>query len=270
MPGLGWIPDPDKAPGQPPDWDAGELLGADPVPLRASCRDLIVEVLNQGGMSSCVAHAGLQIIRADHVRQGHADPPLGSRHWAYFMARAMHNATGEDEGTYLRALFEALNRMGFPAEEHWPYRFDELDGKPRWSLMPPTNAFRMAQDQKAPVEYRKIRAAGYDRVEAVKRAIARRKCVAFGTTVSQDFVRGDFADDDIADPPGAGDRIAGGHAMVAAEYDGDFFQGPNSWGPRWWLDGWFRMSADYIASSLSRDFWIVEHAPIFSEAEVPA
>lgn len=266
--GFGWLPDPPKAPGELADWDADIWVGEDPVPGSASNRSLIVEVLNQGSAPSCVAHAVMQIIRAEHVRQGHKNSPLGSRFWAWMFSRAMHGAIDVWSGTYIRSMFEALNRMGFPSEAWWPYVFDDVGGKPRWRAMPSSNAFRMAHDQKAPVEYRRIRESGYERVDAVKRALARRKCVAFGTDVSERFVQGNYTDNETADPPGPHDQIVGGHAMVLAEFEGDKFLGPNSWGTDYWLDGWFRMSADYIASPLSRDFWLVEQVPIFSELEV--
>jgi hypothetical protein len=266
--GLGWIPDPEKLPGQAPDWDAAEVLGADPVPERADNRDLSM-LLDQGPAPSCVAHAVLQIVRMDHVRQGHLDAPLGSRLWAWLFSRAMHDAVAIWGGTYIRAMCEALNRQGLPAEQFWPYLFDEVDGVERWRAMPSGKAHQMAHDQKQVLVYRRIREAGYDRVDAVKRALARRKGVAWGTQVTREFVRGRFSDNHVADPPVPGDDVAGGHAMALDFFEGDEFEGWQSYGPEYWLDGRYRVSADYLASSLSRDFWIVEQAPIFSELEVP-
>lgn len=266
--GLGWIPDPKKAKGEKPDFDAAEVLGADPIPARADNSDLSI-ILDQGGAPSCVVHAAMQIIRMEHVRQGHVDAPLGSRLWGWMFSRAMHGAISVWGGTYGRTMFEALNRMGFPQERWWPYKFDLVDGVERWRAMPSGMAFRYAQDQRAPVIYRRIQEAGYERVDSVKRALARRKGVLWGTNVTSRFVRGEYGPDDAADPPGAGEDLAGGHCMALDQYEGDLFGGPQTYGRDYWLHGRYRVTADYIAAACSRDFWIVEQVPIFSELEVP-
>lgn len=259
------MPDPPKAADESPDWDAAPWLGEDPIPISASARELIVSVLSQGSAPSCVAHAVAQMIRAEHVRQGHVDAPLLSRMWAWVLSRAMHGAMLDWSGTYIRTMLDMFTRLGFPQEKFWPYLFDDVGDKPRWQVMPGGNAFRMAHDQSKLIEFRRLKGSGYERVDLVKRAIARGRCVAFGTQVTREFCRGNYSDNHVCDPPTAGESIAGGHALLAAEFEHDVFMGPNSWDDDWWLDGWFRMSAEYIASPLSRDFWIVEQLPVFSE-----
>lgn len=268
--GLGWIPDPDKVPGQPPDWDAAEVLGDEPILERADNTDL-TDLIVQGRAPSCVAHAVLQILRADHRLQGHLNAPLGSRLWAWLFSRALHGAIEKWGGTYIRTMCEALNRVGIPQEDYWPYLplEEEVDGVPRWRAFPSSQAWRLAQDQKKVLVYRRIRESGYERVDAVKRALGRRKCVAWGTQVSRRFVRGNYTDNESADPPGPSDDILGGHAMALDLFEKDNFEGPQTYGDDYWLDGRYRVTAEYIASPLSRDFWIVEQAPIFSELEVP-
>ena len=261
MPGLGWLPDPAKEPDEKPDWDAGELLGAATYPLEHSAARLIRSILNQGPLSSCVANAGFQAIRADHVRQGIENPILGSRQFGYHLARAIHGATLEDRGTYIRLFFEALNKFGFPPEEAWPYLFDTIKGKPRWATMPSTDAFRLAFDQKSPVAYRRIFETGTARVDAVKRAISNDRCVVFGTHITDDFVRSILDFTKPISPPESDEPIAGGHAMVLCRYTANSIGGPNSWGETWGADGWFDMAPEYIAWDGSKDFWIVENSP---------
>lgn len=261
--GTGWLPDPPKAKGAKPDHLASELLGTSPILDAATSRRHILGLLNQDRANSCVANAGFQAIRADQHRQGVSHPKLGSRWWGYWLARAQHGAQHEDLGTYLRAFFFAMNKFGFPPEEAWPYLFDEVEGGPRWSAMPSSDVFRLAFDQRRPLAYKRITEVGYDRVDAVKRAIMQERVVCWGARLDDrwyDF-RGGYALD-VAIPS----RIVGGHAMVAAEYVGDEILGPNTWGGNWGEHGWYRCTADLVAHPSSGDFWIVESAPLFTEA----
>ena len=264
---LGCLPDPAKGPGEKPDRDALGLLGAEPVPESASARHNFGQRLLQGGYNSCVANAGMDLLRADQIRQG-ADPehvPLGSRWFGYYAARATHGATHLDEGTYWRAFFVGVARLGFPPESAWPYLDDLVDGKPRWSAMPSGDAFRLAFDQRARLElaYYSISGTGEERVLGFKRAIARGRGVGFGTEVSYDFVR-DVLPEPIL-PPRDGDAIAGGHAMNAVAYDASGVWVRNTW--RWGdSNGERKLSWDYIRDWRTRDIRVVETAPLFPGA----
>ena len=257
---FGYLPDPPKKEGEAPDWSAEEVLGAEPLPEECNNDDLILSVFGQGSLNSCVAQAGIQLIRACHVAMGVEDPEPGSRFWGWYLARAQHHAEKENSGTYIRALFDALNKLGLPPESVWPYLDELLRGQPRWSLMPPTRAFQLAFDQRTPVEYRRIESVGDARIEAIQRANNGRRCVMFGTGVTRAFVRGDF---EIADRPGDNEVIVGGHAMLIVGYNKRGPRGVNSWTENWNDEGFFQMTWDYMSWEGTQDLWIADHVPYF-------
>lgn len=259
MRSLGWQADPRKRPNEVPDKDASGLLGATtPLPKSASCRDLIVSVLDQGSLSSCVANATMQAIRASHVKQGAKSPKLGSRLFAYFNSRLYDGHTGRDQGTYIRTCFQSLNKFGFPNEEAWPYNEAQVNRVPK------TAAYHAAFDQRSPTEYHRIYSSGDERIAEIKRAIAERYCVVFGTPVSNDFCNNNLGDGPI-DPP-IGKAIAGGHAMCVVGYNGDTFTIVNSWGTNWGQSGYCEFSADYLSWWQTADLWICQRAPLVSVA----
>lgn len=253
---LGYRPDqPDGH-----DLSAWEVLrAAPPPPPSASLREHVVEVLDQGDASSCTSHAIMQAIRIAHRRAGAALPPLGSRLFGYYLSRAVHHETGQDAGTFLRTFFQALNRFGFCQESAWPYA-DTLDAVTK---MPSSSAFRAAFDQRSPTVYRRISTEGATRIMDIKRAIASGYAVCFGTDIAVDFFE-DKGEEPILPPNGM--AIAGGHAMVVTGYDpGDVFDVVNSWGAAWGREGYCRFSSDYLAWGKTRDLWLVEKAPEYSE-----
>lgn len=262
---LGYLPDPPKD----TDFDFAEL-GLTAIPAEATLRPFVIDVLDQGNLGSCVANAGLQAVRMSHVRQLIAQvtspeaaamlqqnpPALGSRLMAYYLARATHHMTGVDSGTYLRALFEILNKFGFCPEEVWPYIIAEF------TRMPPTRAIRAAFDQKSPTTYRRIFSESYERVDDVKRALAAGYPVCFGTDVNRDFVNDNF-DPSVPYDPSKG-QIEGGHAMLWSGYKNDDFDTLNSWSIRFGVGGYFVAKAELVVAA--RDLWVVEYAPRYSEA----
>lgn len=287
--GLGHLPDLPKAKGQKADFDFDRLgLSAGP-PDKASARHLVASVLNQKSLGSCVAHAGFQAIRASHIKQfveegsplleAQARARLGSRLAGYFFARAANHVSKYDSGTHMRSFFEVLNTFGFCSEEHWPYtddgrgarlvngiwQFDDELDPLRFApflQMPNTAAIDAGFDQRSPTLYHRIFDTGYDRVDAIKAAVANEYLVVFGTNVSQKIF-GWIAGDSPLDPP-VGETIQGGHAMTIAEYDEESPWIVNSWGSGYGDEGWLRLSWDYIAWDETRDLWIVENAPLYS------
>lgn len=256
--GLGYKPDPPKLPGQTPDRDARDKLRAAPIPYRASNRHLVLSVLDQGSIGSCVANAVMQAVRASQVRRGAANPELGSRLWTYYLARASHNEQNEDNGTFIRAAFGALVSLGFPPESAFPYS----DAPGSFRVPPPPGVMTAAYDQRAPTEYHRIFETGRARVDTVKMALSQGFLVCFGSPVSIAFCEGDLGDKPVMPP--INEPIAGGHAQVLVGYTGDDFEALNSWGPSWGRGGYWDMSADYVAWGETQDLWVCESAPPFS------
>jgi C1A family cysteine protease len=253
---CGFLPDPPKAEGERPDFDAGVLVArATPSPPSHDLMPLVVEVLDQGGLGSCVAQAATQAIRMrDRAALGPASvPPLGSRLFAYYASRAHHHAQAYDTGTNYRSMFSGLARFGLPPESTWPYDDSARPGA-RFAKMPATDAFRLAADARRRIEYLRVYDAGYARVEVVKSAIAAGHPVCFGLDVTEAFM--DEAFDPTAPLPPLDGTPVGGHAMLLAGYDGDSFRCLNSWGRSWADGGTCLLSADLVIAQ-ARDLWIV-------------
>lgn len=252
--GLGWKPDRYS----PNDRDAApRLRAASPPPPAWSNDRLIVDVLDQGPVGSCVANAWMQAVRGSHVAQGVANPRLGSRLFTYYNARAYSGEQHVDEGTYLRDAARALNRFGFCPETSWPYGTAVVNTMPTWE------AYRAGADQRQPTVYAKIPSVGRARLDDIKRALAAGHLVVFGTAVSEAFCRNELGTGPIPAPTGI--PIAGGHALCCAGYDGDTFNVVNSWGTGWGNQGWFEMSGEWMMWDQTNDIWIVEQSPRYSE-----
>lgn len=261
--GLGYLPDPTLL--APTDWRASELLGSRPVPSSADNSDLVPDILNQGALGSCTANAAAYAIRASMLLRGAPSPAFPSRLFLYYLARSTHGAANIDSGSHLRAVFSVANQFGFPPESEWDYT-DASEPDARAFKMPSHKAFRAAYDQHEPTEYRRIYESGYDRIDAIKRALAQRHLVVYGTDVSRSFQAGMlWYGHEVYGPP-VGEPIVGGHAMCLTGFNGDTFSGPNSWGTDWNAGGWYKVSADYLAWEKTRDLWIVRYAPTWGDS----
>lgn len=228
-------------------------------------RGLILGVLDQGHLGSCVFNAVTQVLRASHVKQGVANPELASRLALYYLARATVGESDVDAGSHIRLAFQTINRFGFCPESAWPY----TDEGVMWKTPPSKDTYRRSFDQKAmgPTPYFRIYDEGDARITAIMQALAAGRPVAFGTDVSDAFCANDFGVVPVGIPTGT---IAGGHAMTIVDYDrrsgSTVFDVVNSWGTGWGAGGFFRARPEYLAWDESRDFWFAEAAPYYSEA----
>jgi len=258
---LGYHPDkPDDR-----DQSADELLAAAvSVPDEGSLAKYVIRVLNQANIGSCVANAGSQGVRMSQVRQMMAagvekpSPPLASRLFGYFNARAYHEATAIDDGTFIRYFFKSLNKYGFCPESEWPYDTS------RFAELPDQSVYRRAFDQKDPTDYYRITGSGEDRLSAIRKAISLGHPVVFGTIVSKDFTMGRGVRDLIG-PTLDADQHAGGHAMLVEGYSPGGFTILNSWGDGFADHGRVRFSEDYMAWENTTDLWVVRSAPSYSD-----
>ncbi len=255
-----WQPDPIDL----RDWPAGPTLQAARTAAVAEQRvrldHLVPTILDQGGLGSCVANAVAYALRAAMIRAGAALPPFASRLFLYYFARAIDGWTEQDSGTYLRAAFKVIGRLGFCPESAWPYD----DGPETFKRMPGADAVRLAFDQITGFGYRRIDSTGSARVVDVRTAIDAQHLVVFGTQVSNRFVEWRAGDPPLR-APGSGETILGGHALTAGGKGGGFLDIVNSWSEGYGDHGWCQFDDSYIADPRSQDFWIVETTPNFSE-----
>lgn len=244
---LGYLVDPPD----PRDIPASEILMASsPVPVRSFNMPLVPSVLNQGALSSCVGNAVAQALRASEIKHANVHAELPSRLYLYKGARNTHGAGRKDEGTYIRACLEFARKRGYPVESKWPYVESKVN------YQPSMDAIMQAFDKRSPTRYLRIWDAGSARVDAVKRALGKGHLVVFGIDIDATFMR--LGPDH--EPVKGFDRTAliGGHAMSVLQHDGDVFTCVNSWGTEWGQGGFFRMTADVIASPWFRDPWIID------------
>lgn len=253
--GLGHRPSPpDKVGlGSPPP----HILRAAPLPASASLRGHVVEVLNQGQTSACVAHATAQAVRTRLSAQGVVAPLLPSRLHIYYIARAETGDQNVDEGTYVASAVDAISKLGYPPEIAYPFSEDPavINAQPPWE------DFREALDQKLVNGAYRISSVGQQRVADVKAALAGGHPVIFGTDVDNaifDVVAGQIW-------PGCVGPSVGGHALMICGYAPGHFELCNSWGSDYADEGFFLASEAAIASSLATDFWVLQVAQPFSE-----
>lgn len=261
--GLGYIPDDEDG------RDRDFAIGADHLPVTApgTCdlRPLFGDPYNQNGHNSCIVQGIAKAVRVAHIKAGHTDPPDVCRFllWAQLRGEALldHNA-----GAQIRTGFKKMNAEGFCQDEYWPHDHD-MGPEARFRKKPARNARRMAHDQRekgANTIYRRIYEGGYDRAERIKGCIANDMLVVFGTNVDRSFTSNAFDPTVALDPPTA--DIAGGHCMDVVGYlPGDIFIIGNSYSGRWGDQGFCLFTADYLTNLQTRDLWVVERAPWYTE-----
>jgi C1A family cysteine protease len=82
----------------------------------------------------------------------------------------------------------------------------------------------------------------------------------FGFTVYESFESQQVARTGVVEMPGRGERVMGGHAVLAVGYrDSEKrFTVRNSWGAGWAMKGYFTMPYDYLPNpNLAEDFWTI-------------
>jgi hypothetical protein len=268
--GLGYKPDRRHLLGIAPRRDAARLLGSLPVPTvpggldAATVRSL--GILDQGGAPFCVSHGIAGAERDCQQRNGLAVPRLASRLWIMYLAHALEHDVAAFEGAFVSDGFQAVEELGFPPEEVWPYS----DANPGpFSQKPPAEVFREAFDRKAPLDYGRILTSGQRRVDDVMRAVAGggqggRPCpVVFGTNVTNAFCSNELGPGAVVDVP-KGD-IAGGHCMriIRFEFDaavagGVKFLVVNSWSSAWGDGGMFWMTPAWLMDPSTEDIWMAD------------
>ena len=279
--GMGWIPDlPDYRDytlehevikPMLEDMRVGEpekVSAPSSVDLRPWCSS----IENQGSLGSCTAQAGVGLVEY-YERKAFGTHIDASRLFLYKVTRNLMG-WGGDTGAYLRSTMGAMALFGIPPEKYWPYTVRKHPGpagERTFDAEPPAFCYAFAQNYQA-IRYYRLDPPGTPLatiLQRVKAFLAAQLPSMFGFTV---FSSIEQAGSTGKIPfPCRGERVLGGHAIVAVGFDdamkirnsicGKETTGAllirNSWGTGWGDGGYGWLPYDYILRGMARDWWTI-------------
>ncbi len=230
-------------------------------PGRVDLREWCSPVEDQGDLGSCTANAGIGLLEY-FERKAFGNHLDASRLFLYKTSRNLLGWSG-DQGAYLRTTMKAMALFGAPPEQYWPYDTKAFDREP------PAFCYAFGQNYKA-IQYYRLDPPGTSAaalLAAVREKLAANLPSMFGFTVYTSMPGiGDGAGD--IPFPGKGDKVEGGHAIVAVGYDDARMIGGkkgallirNSWGAEWGEKGYGHLPYAYLEAGLAVDFWTLVRA----------
>lgn len=268
LPGMGWLPDlPDIRDYSPGHAEVAPLIAStrvakeEPPPPSVDLEEWCSPIEDQGQIGSCTANAAVGLVEY-FERKAFGRHVDASRLFVYKSTRNLLQMTG-DTGAFLRSAMGALVLFGAPPEEFWPYDESRFDDEP------PAFCYALAQSFQA-VKYLRLDPPGTKPDAAlpqIKSFLASGLPTMFGFTVYSSIRQ---ADDDGKIPlPSEGEKVEGGHAIVAVGYDDSTtiknttkgvtskgaFKIRNSWGTSWGDRGYGWLPYDYVTTGLAEDWW---------------
>jgi len=208
---------------------------------------------DQEDLGSCTANAGVGLMEYYQRRVFGKYLDL-SRLFLYKTTRNLLGWDG-DTGAYLRTTMKAMVMFGVCPEEHWPYDTIEFDEEPE--------AFHYALAQNfQSVKYFRLDVFGIQGkmlLDQIKWMLAAGLPCIFGFTVYDSI-----SNDGWIPFPKQGDKVAGGHAIMAVGYDNQQGNGAllirNSWSTSWGHSGYGWLPYEYVLQGLASDFWCMSQA----------
>jgi C1A family cysteine protease len=279
---LGWLPDlPDfrdytvTSEDVKPILKAAGVLKADSSTLPASVdlRQWCSPIEDQGELGSCTANAGVGVVEY-FQRKAFGKHTDASRLFLYKATRNLMQMTG-DTGGYLRSTMGALALFGVPPEEYWPYDITKFDKEP------PAFCYSFAQNYQS-IKYVRLDPEGKskkDILRQIKTNLAASLPSMFGFTVYSSIAQA-MSGGKIPFPE-KGDRVEGGHAVMAVGYDDRIeikhkssgvatkgaFLIRNSWGLAWGDEGYGWLPYEYVLKDLALDWWTIADSKYIDTGE---
>ncbi|MEW6511428.1 MAG: C1 family peptidase [Bacteroidota bacterium] len=241
---FGWLPDlPDRR-----DFLYGARRPVLPsLPQSIDLRPLCSPVEDQASLGSCTAQALVGALELLERKDGVPFADL-SRLFLYHNERVIEGTVQSDSGAMLRDGIKSLVKQGVCTERRWPYRIS------RFKRTPSPDCYR---------EGRRHQITSYHRIMSRDEMLT---CLAdgypfvFGFAAFESFTSSEVARTGILGLPAQGERLIGGHAVLAVGYTmaDERFLCRNSWGKRWGQEGYFTIPFAYVTDrDLSDDFWTI-------------
>lgn len=269
--GMGWLPDYPDFRDYTVDHPAIKSMlhkaglkssGKVSLPSVVDLRPWCSPIENQGALGSCTANAGVGIVEY-FERRAYGKHIDASRLFLYKTTRNMLHWTG-DTGAFLRSTMGALVLFGVPPEEYWQYVVADFDKEP------PAFCYAFAQNYQALRYYRldPPTTPGDVVLARVKSNLSAGLPSMFGFTVYNSYTQANTTGK--IPYPTAGERIVGGHAIVAVGYDDNMkikntnagavettgaLLIRNSWGGGWGAAGYGWLPYEYVLKRLATDWW---------------
>jgi C1A family cysteine protease len=222
------------------------FIGPADMPAKMDNRHYCSAVANQGKLGSCTAFAlGKGLREYNQIRNGEHQTPL-SPLWLYYNERAHMGPDfiNRDSGATLTDGTYVLRNLGCATESSWPYAI------PMFAVTPTGAADASAANWKL------RRPQWLSGLADTKAALASGQAVAFGFKAFESIRS--IGPDGLMPMPQSGERVLGGHAVLAVGYD-DVSQRlivRNSWGESFGDHGYFYMPYAFVLDSTNTmDFW---------------
>ncbi len=244
--GYGWIPDlPDQR---------DHLYAAPPpvvsaLPSSVDLRPDCPPIYDQGQLGSCTANAIGGAIEFDQMKQKLADVFVPSRLFVYYNERSIEGTVSSDSGAQIRDGIKSVGAQGACHETLWPYDITKFADQPPKSCYDDGAKNKAVTYQRLvanPTQFKGCLASGYPFV--------------FGFTVYESFETQQVASTGHAPMPATGEKVLGGHAVMAVGYDdsSQWFIVRNSWATTWGMAGYFTLPYAYLTQpGLSSDYWTI-------------
>lgn len=225
-----------------------------------SCVDLrnsgfMPAIENQGAEGDCAAHAtagALEFLQLMEIKLGvgsliYDGGPFQrvSRQQLYWGGRAIEGSTGDDSGIAdLNDMAAVAKDTGVARESIWPYTPADLFNAPPQNVLDDAALHKLEQSYGL--------SAGYQ----LKHCLWAGFPFMLGFQVFESFMSEEVAKTGEMPLPMEGEKIVGGHAVLAVGYDDarQSFIIRNSWGGDWGIDGYFHMPYEFIDSQYAGDF----------------
>lgn len=256
---YGWVPD---LPDARDHLFSAPQAVLDDLPTKVDLRPGCPPVYDQGALGSCTANAINAAYQYMQRKQKQKDF-LPSRLFVYYNERVMEGTVDTDSGAMIRDGIKSVAQVGVCPEAMWPYDITEFRTRP------PRNCYVEALKNQA-IVYRRVINSSLHQLQG---ALASGTPVVFGFSVYSSFEGKDVAKTGVVPLPPRGEKLLGGHAVLAVGYDDatQRFLVRNSWGTGWGDQGYCTMPYGYLTDpGLSQDFWAiyaVEKQPVKKAAK---